>query len=466
MVRRSVCLGAFVFLYGFSAIAQQYQWEFVRFHETLGKAPVGLFWGAREGNPDSFSTAYVLCVGVDANFNGQPDAEDEPPSLTVAYEEAGGSLSSFNWTFPWGVLSFPVRPAVRREGDRFVLYLPRIDRLTRHTFPPFGQPHEDTVLLGAAQAVLVLGDTLVVSRRASSEEGLILKVLPGVGIVDSFRLGGCPNIQQLLWDSARRQLIVLCEGTFGGNNASVHFLPNAKDSATVIVPVGDTGNFLLLSGDTLVVVANGSHEIFLIDPTTRLWHRMPIAVGTSGYGGPREALLLTLPNGQRTLLVSTYSREVRWIDIATGNILQVLSLTGLAEGMAVRRLGDTLELWVAQVFTPAYAADSVLAVFRLVLPTSVAQKPLQAGQPRVRPTILNEGPVWVEWELSGYGGQMVQAELFSLDGRRCYAWQLPVGESGRLAVLLPLSRPMVPAGSYVLRLVAGDRTALLPLFVY
>ncbi|MDW7996974.1 MAG: hypothetical protein RMJ46_04750, partial [Bacteroidota bacterium] len=318
--------------------AQLPQWQFVRSHDVLGKTPLMLFFGPREADPEPNSTAYVLCGGVDVNFNGQQDPGDESPSLTVAWGRDNTEVASLNFSFSWGPLSFPLRPAVAQEQASFTVYLPLMNRLLRYTFPPFGWPHEDTVLNGPAQAVAVSEGTLFVSRRNSAEPeiGLILVLRrDNVGIrVDTLRVYACQNIQQLVWDEARQQLIVLCEGQFGQRDAVAQFLPQGRDSGVTVVPVGGTGNFLLLSGDTLVVVSNGSHEVYLIDPSARLWHRMPIELGTTGYGGPREAVLLTLPNGQRTLLVSTYSRDVRWVDIATGQILQTLPLTGLGEGMA------------------------------------------------------------------------------------------------------------------------------------
>jgi hypothetical protein len=440
------------------------QWELVRSHNVLGKTPLMVFFPPEGGD----STFYVLCAGVDANFNGQPDPEDVLPSLSVGQEESGGGVAILNISFPWGVLSFPLRPLILWQGQEATLYLPRIDRLSRFRFPPFGGWEirgEDTLVRGGVQAVALREDTLLMSRRTPGQPdvGLLLKFLPGVGIVETLSVFNCPNIQQLLWDRARSQLIVLCEGVFGQNNSHVWFLSAAGDA--VQVPVGDTGNFMLLEGDTLVVVANGSHQIWLLDPATHLAYGGPIEVGTTGYGGPREALLLTLPNGQRTLLVSTYSREVRWIDIATGQLLQTLSLTGLAEGMALRRRGDTVELWVAQAFTPSYGPDSTVAVFRLVVPSSVAEGGAGQGMARLFPSLIGEGPARVEWSLELGNQSTVEAEVFAVDGRRLLSWQLPV-VSGGVSAVLPLSRRLLPAGWYTLRLRAGSRTAVVPFVVY
>ncbi|MEN3027500.1 MAG: hypothetical protein ABDH31_07360 [Chlorobiota bacterium] len=462
---RSIRWSLVVLVLVFSGLqAQLPQWQFVRSHNVLGKTPLMSFF---DPSSPSFSPTYIICGGVDADFDGQQDQGDEPPSVTVIAEE-GGEVRVVNTPLAWGPLSFPLRPAILPQRTGFALFLPRANRLVRVTYPPLGGP-EDTLLSGPAQAVAVAKGAIFVSRRSTDDPtvGLVIVLrwdVDGVR-VDTLRLGSCRNIQQFVWDEDRQQLIVLCEGQFGQRDAVVQFLPQGRDSGIAMVPVGGTGNYLLLSGDTLVVVSNGSHEVYLIDPGTRLWHRMPIELGTTGYGGPREAVLLTLPNGQRTLLVSTYSRDVRWVDINTGQILQTLQLTGMAEGMALRSRGDTLELWVAQPFTPTYGPDSTVAVFRLVLPTSVAEQAEGAGEPRLMPSFLTEGPVRLEWQLPNGASAVVRVEVYGADGRRHAEWELPAA-SGRLLVLLPLSRQLLPAGAHFLRLTSGPHTKTLPFVVY
>lgn len=425
------------------------------------KTPLWITFGPRESDPDSSSTAYILCGGVDANFNARQDSGDVPPALVMGWSEFGG-MALLGLSLPWGPLSFPVRAAASlRSPEAPTFYVPRIDRLTRFSLP-FGERLEDTLLPVGVQAVFRSGDTLVVSRRTGSETGEVWMLFPS-GRVDTVRVSGCPNIQQVLWDARRQQLIVLCEGTFGGGNATVHFLPHADTARKASVPVGDTGNFLLLEGDTLVVVSNGSHELHLLDPATHLSYRSPLSTGTIGYGGPREALLLTLPNGQRTALVSTYSRDIRWIDLATGSVLQVLPLSGLAEGMALRRLRDTLELWVAQPFTPAYSPDSSIAIFRLALPPSVAE-PTAGAPPRLTPAIIHEGPALVSWKIPEGAGTPVRAEVVSSDGRLWKSWEFSTRE-GELVAVLPLSRTELAAGTYFLRLSAGMSRAVIPFIV-
>lgn len=426
------------------------------------KTPLWITFGPSERDPSPSSTAYILCGGVDANFNGQQDSGDIQPALTMSWSEAGG-IASLGLSLPWGPLSFPVRAAsvIGNRGATF--YVPRIDRLTRFVLP-FGERLEDTLLPVGVQAVFRVGDTLLVSRRTGTDEGEVWILFPD-GRIDTVRVRRCPNIQQVLWDARRQQLIVLCEGVFGNANATVHFLSRADTSQEVLVPVGDTGNFLLLEGDTLLVVSNGSHELHVLDPTAHAPYRFPpLSTGTGGYGGPREALLLTLPNGQRTVLVSTYSRDVRWIDLATGSVLQILPLSGLAEGMALRRLGDTLELWITQPFTPAYSPDSSVAIFRLVITSSVAET--AAGKElRLLPTVIDEGPALVSWKLPEGAASQVRAEVYSTDGRRWKTWELPLAATGELLAVLPLSRTELAPGWYLLRLSAGARSAAVSFFV-
>lgn len=444
-------------------VAQTPQWEYLGGYPLPpnAKTPLWIAFGPRESDPQPMSTAYILCGGVDANFNGVQDSGDVPPALVMGWTEAGGT-GFLGISLPWGPLSFPLRTIALFDSGRTRVYLPRIDRLTVFSIP-IGERLEDTLLTVGVQAVARIGDTLLLTCRTGADSGEIWFLMPD-GSRDTIVVRGCPNIQQLLWDARRGQLIVLCEGVFGQQNASVHFVPLGNPDRSTQVPVGDTGNFLLLEGDTLIVVANGSHELYLLDPATHSAVRQPIGVGTSGYGGPREALLLTLPNGQRTALVSTYSRDIRWIDLSSGSVLQILPLSGLAEGMALRRFGDTLELWVTQPFTPTYAADSTIALFRLVVPSSVPEAAMETG-PRVTPSIVREGPALVSWKLPAGSTARVWAELYDLQGRQWGRWEFAVSAAGELVAVLPVSRTQLTPGWYCVRLSAGEHRAVLPLLV-
>jgi hypothetical protein len=461
-MRRSWVL---VFLLLCSSAVAQLRWEPAGSYSTLvGRVPLWIAFGPSGSDPSPQSTAYILSAGVDANFNGVQDSADVPPGLDLIRIDSMG-VEQLGLSLPWGPFSFPLRPVVgwivRGQEVDLYAYLPRPDRVALFQLPIPGEPERLIYPAGAA-AVALHGDTIVLSRRVSESVGhLVLLSLRGEPL-DTLVVFGCPNIQQVLYDAARQQYIVLCEGTFGQNNSVVQFL---RPGEARIVPVGGTGNFLLLSGDTLLVVANGSHELYLLDAGTGQWLSLPISVGTSGFGGPREAVLLYLPNGQATALVSTYSRDVRWIDLASGEVLQILPTQGLAEGMALRRLRDTLELWVVQPFTPAYAPESTVTVYRLPLPVSVEEPSMALQQPQLFPMPVSEGPVLLRWRVPELAGMSAAVELFSGDGRCWARWTVPCRE-GVIEALLPISRRLLPAGVYSVRVRLGAHTAHVPVVVY
>jgi len=457
--------GALVFLLLCSSAVAQLQWEPAASYSTFGRVPLWIAFGPREGDPSPQSTAYILTGGVDANFDGIQDSTDVVPTFEALWSDSLG-FHQLGLNLPWGPLSFPLRPVMgwtQRPPQRTELYafLPRPDRVVLFRLPIPGEVERVLYPAGAA-AVALQGDTVVLSRRVGDETGHLVRLNLRGEVLDTIVVGGCPNIQQVLWDAERQQYIVLCEGTFGQNNSVVQFLRPGEGTA---IPVGGTGNFLLLSGDTLLVVANGSHELYLLDADSGRWLRNPISVGTSGFGGPREAVLLYLPNGQATALVSTYSRDVRWIDLSSGEVLQTLPTQGLAEGMALRRLGDTLELWVVQPFTPAYAPESTVTVYRLPLPVSVGEPTMALQQPQLFPMPVSEGPVLLRWRVPELAGVSAAVELFSSDGRRWAHWTVPCRE-GMVEALLPISRRLLPAGVYSVRVRVGAHTAHVPVVVY
>jgi hypothetical protein len=462
-MRRSWVL---VFLLLCSSAVAQLRWEPAGSYSTLiGRVPLWIAFGPSESDTSPQSTAYILSAGVDANFNGVEDSADVPPGLDLIRVHSMG-VEQLGLSLPWGPFSFPLRPVVgwivQGQGVNFYAYLPRPDRVALYQLPIPGEPERLIYPAGAA-AVALHGDTIVLSRRVSESVGHLVRLSLRGEPLDTLVVFGCRNIQQVLYDAARQQYIVLCEGTFGQNNSVVQFL---RPGEARIVPVGGTGNFLLLSGDTLLVVANGSHELYLLDAGTGLWlSRLPISVGTSGFGGPREAVLLYLPNGQATALVSTYSRDVRWIDLASGEVLQILPTQGLAEGMALRRLRDTLELWVVQPFTPAYAPESTVTVYRLPLPVSVEEPAMALQQPQLFPMPVSEGPVLLRWRVPELAGVSAAVELFSGDGRCWARWTVPCRE-GMVEALLPISRRLLPAGVYSVRVRVGAHTAHVPVVVY
>lgn len=81
------------------------------------------------------------------------------------------------------------------------------------------------------------------------------------------------------------------------------------------------------------------------------------------------------------------------------------------------------------------------------------------------PSFLTEGPARLEWQLPSGARAVVRVEVYGADGRRHAEWELPAA-SGRLSVLLPLSRQLLPAGAYFLRLTSGPHTKTLPFVVY
>jgi hypothetical protein len=151
---------------------------------------------------------------------------------------------------------------------------------------------------------------------------------------------------------------ILCEGTFGSNDSKIFFVlkPNSNNPNISIdsIDIGDTGNYLAESNGILLAVMNGSHEITAINLEDRtLIGKFP--VGTSGYNGPREAVID--PSG--IVFVSTYNSDIRKGLLSNGTLEGILDPKGKPEGIALINGA----LWVANAYkSGSYDYDSTITI--------------------------------------------------------------------------------------------------------
>ena len=133
--------------------------------------------------------------------------------------------------------------------------------------------------------------------------------------------------------------VVLCEGTFGNADGSVVFY-DATGSESL--EVGDTPNHLAIDEEAglMYVVMNGSHQIHVIDLTSRsivdTWE-----TGTTGFDGPRH---IALSPGHA--FVTSYSGGVHVFNRTDGALLGSPALLAKSDPIAV--VGSSI--WVGHTF--------------------------------------------------------------------------------------------------------------------
>ncbi|MEE9464911.1 MAG: DUF5074 domain-containing protein [Candidatus Neomarinimicrobiota bacterium] len=213
-------------------------------------------------------------------------------------------------------------------------------------------------------------------------------------------------------------IYILCEGNYTGGNASLwwispDFTTSIPDVYTGLTdqPLGDTGQSLLVDGDRLYVVVNGSSTLEVFDlagENLEFEHRLDL-----NGAGPRELAV----SGTTGYLTCWNLAGILVIDLVTWAIEDTIPVAGKTEDIIV--VGDYLYVAVPSNidFTNA---TSVLKLAlddgSLVATYDVGPGPQQ---------LLLDGDVlyvarqWYDYEYNSYQGlariDLTTAEVFSVD---------------------------------------------------
>ncbi len=145
----------------------------------------------------------------------------------------------------------------------------------------------------------------------------------------------------------------LDRGSRGGSRSLLSFYQYAPSIFAPDDTLGASANHIVIV-DQAGVTMTGSHEVVSVDLDDWTTDQR-YAMGTDGFNGPRETLVLNSDNAA----VSTYNGDVRVLAPAGG--YRIFETGGKAEGMGY--LPALKKLFVAIPFAPDYSADSAVVVF-------------------------------------------------------------------------------------------------------
>lgn len=334
---------------------------------------------------------HVLCGEVDGNFNGVQDAGDTPASW-VRLPLRSGSLdqqSAQTLRFAWGDgIGFPSRPAFDSEGQ--TLYFAQRGRI--RSFDTRSQTlRRDTLLLidslarstfnttGTVSALSIdaASGRLFVSLRGSSTSAVVEVDIANSHVVTRYPAG--VFVQQTIpytTSTGKKGVAILNEGAFGTNTSTLMLARSPQEMTTL--NIGNTGNHLLRVGDEIVATMNGSHELKVINLNENRIART-IAVGTTGFDGPRETAYIQQLNHYA---VTAYDGKVRFFNAATGATRGTVNTNSKSEGLAF--LPDN-SLLVADAFgANSFASASTLSRISFVT-NSVRENSLALTRSSIAP---------------------------------------------------------------------------------
>lgn len=198
----------------------------------------------------------------------------------------------------------------------------------------------------------------------------------------------------------------------GSRGGSRSLLPFYQFEPSIFAPddtLGKTANHIVVV-DQAGVTMTGSHEVVTVDlDDWTTGERYPM--GTMGFNGPRETLLLNSDNAA----VSTYNGDVRVLAQAGG--YRIFQTGGKAEGMGY--LPALKKLFVATPFAPDYSADTVVVVFDTdELVASIDRTSPLASATTLRQNVPNPATDHTAISFSIDRPDHVMLDLFTIDGRQ------------------------------------------------
>ncbi len=289
-------LVVFAFATSINAFGQMFSSFNDKARLEVGKQPAFVYCSPTSNPIGNF----VVCLGQDVNFNGTYDDGDEAPSL---WKFNIISLLSMNegklgcdpvkiMDFRFGSISFPVRACV--NADSHLLYIIEGAKAAIYNLLDNSIVKEfniDTM----ASAISINGDYAYITVSPYGTAGYVKKYsLTTNTSVDSIPCGIAPRQTLPYWDGS---LAILTEGNFGGTDSkiSLYDVSGEKAAKFAELEVGGTANHIAMEGNYLYVTMNGSHEIKIIDLSTRTIVDS-IKLPTSGYDGPRETIVRNYTN--------------------------------------------------------------------------------------------------------------------------------------------------------------------------
>ncbi len=328
--------------------------------------------------------AHIFCNGDDKDYDGVYESvSGEKPAYWVTHDISNGNVIDSK-VMNKGYFNVPFRPGFSSSkmfhprGNRIEVYDLSSKELIDSALVSLPNPKSiitavyviTSSLNGVEQEIAI-----ALSHKTSFTEKGTFSIydLSEKRIVAQTEVGINPQMirsfRNLLGET---EYVVLCEGTFGAKNSTLHrLLPTpmmGEPFEKTVFELGDTGNYVDIVDQLALTLMNGSHEVMAIDLATNRVLPGSFPVGTEGYDGPRELLIDPSTN---QVFISTYASDIRIGSLSDGTMLDSWSTSGKAEGMA---LIDG-NVWVCSSFKKGeYVYDSVINVFPFDFTSSINEK--------------------------------------------------------------------------------------------
>jgi len=299
---------------------------------------------------------HVFCLGVDNNFNNvfEADSGDVKGSWWIISDGTNAVKARDFEDFP----AFPNRPAFLPEEN--IVFMNHGSKIISYDLNKY-EILDENVLEVASRGISGTESLLFISKpnEYGTPGSVLVYDTHSKQTLQTIEAG--INVQQNLYFPTAENgigLAVLNEGNWGAGDSELMLgnVPISGAPEFKTFNVGGMGNHIAIHKDKIAVTSNGSHEVYIVDITNKSVSEA-ICVETGGYDGPRESCFAN----DSILFVTTYTGDLRRININSAKVEQIMPLSGKGEGLSIH---DKYML-VTNSLNASYQAINTITVFEL-----------------------------------------------------------------------------------------------------
>lgn len=386
----------------------------------------------------------VYCGGIDANFNGVFDDEDETPSLwllTPEHQTYHFNLSYFTSQklidLDFNIPVFPARNYWDEKNNTlFLINSNSIDRIKfeRKMDTYIFDKTEIIKNLSNVSAVSASDEFLFISVRKFDANGdVIIYSLQNNSFVDTVSAG--KNVQMTQYVPQTGQLFILNEGTFGSDDGSLQIYMNSFDDFVPVntIAIGGNPNHFYISNKNqkIYISCNVSNELIILGLTqdssvTKFY--LP------EYNGLRETVPLNVTPKMESLFATSSYNDVVYIINSLGEIKDSIKAYGKAESV----YSDFSSILIATPFiSGTYTPDTAVTLYSRPMSVNIADETVFSISPN---------PVVDKFQIQVFDDILISSiDLIDISGITVYTYNT-------ISNIYQLPGNGLPSGKYFLRI--------------
>ncbi len=343
----------------------------------VGKEPLNVFF-----DEENYSF-HVICKGFDANFNGEYEEEmgDEKPSwwriqpgsILLGIGMPGIGQVEKVMDFEFGAIDFPYTNNDLAIDDNNIMYIPLRNEIKAYSINKYDDfPEQFNLEIPIKAASIGYYDEFLFAAERVIDGNDVVKVFEPGDSEPVYIFDAGENVVEACYFETDMTdvdgMVIANSGDFAEPNSSTIqwiVLDDGVEPEVTSYNVGSSLNDLAYAGEYVAFSLNGSHEVKVIDVNQGPEKMLTFNTGTKGWNGPRDVAVYDNEDNKHVYF-TTYSGDVRKIDLNKGVMTKIYPTDSKAEGIAVSDYDvdyDNPAILAANISKSDYSSNNLVSVY-------------------------------------------------------------------------------------------------------